>query len=255
MFMCLFLPERVESGVSNDLTFFHADFGKEFPSRTLWRGLSSNCPSPTSVVRPLLYRTEHFSRGKRGRKGAKKGGRRVVATKKGKKEERTRENRSVTGIVTTEVSPNSRLLKMVLSREERPARPRTEAFAEPSSLAQILWVDLLGDATSHALLERAHELGICWRKAQELGPLVHLLVLCKVLLDLRFKAKTSGNNPDLPTCTFLCPFCHRSKKKGTEQKQLGKRQKQARAWQSLSLSGAPKTVSAEISSGRNSIHS
>ena len=65
------------------LTFFHADFGKECPSRTLWRDPSRNCPSPSSVMCPLLYRTEHFSRAKKG-----------VASKRGKKEERTRENKS-----------------------------------------------------------------------------------------------------------------------------------------------------------------
>ena len=56
------------------LTFFHADFGKEFPSRNLWRGPSLNCPSPSSALCLLLYRTEQFSRGRKGRKCAEKRG-------------------------------------------------------------------------------------------------------------------------------------------------------------------------------------
>ena len=56
------------------MTFFHADFGKEFPSRNLWRGPSRNCPSPSSVLCPLLYRTEHLSRGRKGQKYAEKRG-------------------------------------------------------------------------------------------------------------------------------------------------------------------------------------
>ena len=79
------------------LTFFHADFGKEFPSRTLWRGASRSCPSPSSALYPFLYRTEHFSRGRKGQKGAEKKGGRGVASKGGKKEKRTRENRSEFG--------------------------------------------------------------------------------------------------------------------------------------------------------------
>ena len=76
------------------LTFFYADFGKEFPSRTSWRGPSRMCPSPSSAQCPLLYRTEHFSMGRKGRKCAEKRGGRGVARKGGKKEKRTRENRS-----------------------------------------------------------------------------------------------------------------------------------------------------------------
>ena len=68
------------------LTIFYADFGKEFPSRTLWRGPPSNCPSPSSVLCLLLYRTELFSRRRKGRKGAEKRGGRGVASKAGKKE-------------------------------------------------------------------------------------------------------------------------------------------------------------------------
>ena len=59
-------PKRV-------LTFFHADFGKEFPSRTFWRGASRSCPSPSSALYPFLYRTEHFSRGEKGEKVPRKG--------------------------------------------------------------------------------------------------------------------------------------------------------------------------------------
>ena len=51
--------------LSKLLTFFYADFGKEVPSQTFWRGPSRDCPSPSSVMCPLLYRTEHFSRGRK----------------------------------------------------------------------------------------------------------------------------------------------------------------------------------------------
>ena len=54
-------------------TCFHADLGKEFPSQTLWRGPSSNYPSPSSVLCPLLYGTEHLSRGEKGEKVQRKG--------------------------------------------------------------------------------------------------------------------------------------------------------------------------------------
>ena len=86
--------------------FSRADFGKEFPSRTLWRGPSWNCPSPSSVLCPLLYRTERYSRGRAGRKGAQKRGGRGVASKGGKKEKRTRENKSVYANTAT---PDSKL--------------------------------------------------------------------------------------------------------------------------------------------------
>ena len=77
------------------LTFFHADFGKEFPSRTLWRGASRSCPSPSSTLYPFLYRIEHFSRGRKGEKVPRKGEEEGWPAKGGKKEKRTRENRSV----------------------------------------------------------------------------------------------------------------------------------------------------------------
>ena len=67
------------------LAFFHADFGKEFPSRTFWRGPSWDCPSPSSVLCHLLFRTEHFSMGRKGRKGAEKKGGRGVANKGAKR--------------------------------------------------------------------------------------------------------------------------------------------------------------------------
>ena len=60
--------------VKSILTLFHADFGKGFPSRTLWRGPSWKCPSPRSVLCPLLYGTMQFSTGRTGRKGAHKRG-------------------------------------------------------------------------------------------------------------------------------------------------------------------------------------
>ena len=76
------------------LTFFHVDFGKEFPSRTLWRGPSWHCPFPSCVLCPLLYRTGHFSKGEKRAKGAETRGGRGAASKGVKKEKRTRENRS-----------------------------------------------------------------------------------------------------------------------------------------------------------------
>ena len=57
------------------------------------------CPSPSSALCPFLYRTEHFSRGRKGRKCAEKRGGRGVARKGGKKEKRTRENKSVKGYI------------------------------------------------------------------------------------------------------------------------------------------------------------
>ena len=65
-FACLFLL---------GLTFFRADFGKEFPSRTLWRGPSRNCPSPSSALCPLLYRTHPFAQGIKGAKMCREKGR------------------------------------------------------------------------------------------------------------------------------------------------------------------------------------
>ena len=60
---------------------FHADFGKEFPSRNLWRGPSWNCPSPSPCAVPFALQNKAlFGRG--------------VANKGGKKERRMREDRS-----------------------------------------------------------------------------------------------------------------------------------------------------------------
>ena len=72
-----------------------ADFGKEFPSQTLWRLPLRNCPSPSCALCPLTCRTKHFLRERKGRKGVvKRGGRGGGSGKGGKKEKRTRENRS-----------------------------------------------------------------------------------------------------------------------------------------------------------------
>ena len=78
-------------GFSSSWTdLFHADFGKEFPSRTSRRGASWSCPSPSSALYPFLYRTEHFSRGEKGanvpRKERKRGGQQ--RGQKGKKDAR-----------------------------------------------------------------------------------------------------------------------------------------------------------------------
>ena len=62
--------------------------------RTFWRGPSLNCPSLSSVVCPLPYRTAHFGGEKREKSARKRRGR-GVASKGGKKEERTHENKSV----------------------------------------------------------------------------------------------------------------------------------------------------------------
>ena len=64
---------------ARNLTCFKAEFGKEFSSRTLWKGPSWNCPSPSSVLCHSLYRKEHFwgggKRAKRCREqGRKRGG-------------------------------------------------------------------------------------------------------------------------------------------------------------------------------------
>ena len=68
------------------LTCFHEDFGKGFPSRTLWRGPPWNCPSPSSVLCHLLYRTEQVSRGEKGDKVPWKGEDEGWPAKGGKKE-------------------------------------------------------------------------------------------------------------------------------------------------------------------------
>ena len=49
--------------------------------RALWSGPSWNCPSPISVLCPSLYRTEHCSKGRKGRKGAEKRGGTGMASK------------------------------------------------------------------------------------------------------------------------------------------------------------------------------
>ena len=63
---------RAEIVLPKKKAFFHSDFGKEFPSRTLWRDPPQNCNSPSSALCPFLYRTVHFSRGRKWRKGAEK---------------------------------------------------------------------------------------------------------------------------------------------------------------------------------------
>ena len=70
------------------LTFFHADFGKEFPSRTLERSipelpLSKLCAVPFALQNRALFEGE-----KMARKCAEKRGGRGVASKGGKKEKR-----------------------------------------------------------------------------------------------------------------------------------------------------------------------
>ena len=67
-------------------------------------------PSPSSVLCLLLYRTEHFSRGRKGRKGAKQRRGRGVANKEGTKEKRTREENKSYPFWT---SPVSRLKRWV----------------------------------------------------------------------------------------------------------------------------------------------
>ena len=63
------------------LAFLHADFGKEFPSRTLWREVHrETAPFQALCCAHRSTATEHFSRAK---KSEKMGGRGV--TRKGKK--------------------------------------------------------------------------------------------------------------------------------------------------------------------------
>ena len=92
-----FTPSRVlqegSDGTLPDL-FLYVDFGKEFPSRTVWRGPSRRCPSPSSALCALLYRAEHFSRGEKGDKVPRKEKETGWPAKGGKKGKRTRENRS-----------------------------------------------------------------------------------------------------------------------------------------------------------------
>ena len=76
---------------------FRADFGKESPSQTLWRGPSWNCSSASCVLCPSLCRTEHFSRERKGRRRCQQKGRKRGGQQRGRKEKRTRENRSAVG--------------------------------------------------------------------------------------------------------------------------------------------------------------
>ena len=80
-------PERVQLII---WPFFTQISGRN-PSRTLWRGPSRSRPSPSSALCPLLYRTEHFSRGRKGRKGAQRRG----WPAREQKGNRTRENKAV----------------------------------------------------------------------------------------------------------------------------------------------------------------
>ena len=66
------------------LTFFHADFGKEFPSRNLWRGPSRNCPSPSSALCPFSTEQSTF-RGGEGAKICRGKGRRRGGQERGQK--------------------------------------------------------------------------------------------------------------------------------------------------------------------------
>ena len=59
------------------LTFFHADFGKEIPSRTLWRGPSWNCPLSKLCTVPFALQNRALFEGeKRVKRSREKGGKR-----------------------------------------------------------------------------------------------------------------------------------------------------------------------------------
>ena len=96
----------------HNLTFLSRRFreGISFPN-FVERSILKLPPSPRSVLRPSLHRTEQFSRGREGRKGAEKRAGQGVATKGGKQEERTRENQSV--------APLSRFLREELGRSPK----------------------------------------------------------------------------------------------------------------------------------------
>ena len=66
------LEDLVCDSMGQNWPFFHADFGKEFPSRTLWRGPSRDCPSPSSVLCPLLQRKPYCWRRDFRRSGQRK---------------------------------------------------------------------------------------------------------------------------------------------------------------------------------------
>ena len=55
------------------LAFFHADFGKEFPSRTLWE-VHPESAALQDLCCAFSLRAEHFSSGRTGWKGAQKRG-------------------------------------------------------------------------------------------------------------------------------------------------------------------------------------
>ena len=100
------------SSSSTDL-FFSRRFreGNSFPNSS--RGPSWNCPSPSAVLCPFLYRTG--GPGRKGQSGAEKTGRTGVASKGGKKEERMRENRSVHAVGTAPLAGPSIRLRRVES--------------------------------------------------------------------------------------------------------------------------------------------
>ena len=61
-FLWFGLPGRLLNQTFLITDLFYTDFGKEFPSRTLWRGPSWNCPCPSSVLCPKLKRAKREKR-------------------------------------------------------------------------------------------------------------------------------------------------------------------------------------------------
>ena len=82
------------------LTCFHADFGKEFASRTLCRGPSQDLkPLSKLCAMPIALRSRALLEGKRGRKSAKKKRGRGVASKGDAREKvRAKTSQSTTAI-------------------------------------------------------------------------------------------------------------------------------------------------------------
>ena len=67
------------------IPFFTQISGRNYLPDLCEKAHPENCPSPSSVMCTSLYRTEHFSRGRQGRQGAKKRGGTGVASKGGQK--------------------------------------------------------------------------------------------------------------------------------------------------------------------------
>ena len=68
-----FLMVIFSMGCFPSLTFFYADFGKEFPCRTFWERSILRLPLSKLCAVPLALQNRALFEGRKGRKGAEKG--------------------------------------------------------------------------------------------------------------------------------------------------------------------------------------